>query len=202
MAGLAPGSVMIWLEQQLQTSFFPKPGELRFYTSPLISMRCSGSNKLGSQREKGGQNALCGIYVCTCLCMCIYMHTCIYAHIHTHMLTLTYIPLSIGGFTSAYLGHHSPPFLPGRAGQVCEVSLCCVLPPPSVLCLPPKSSEIAGSACRDAGSNLGLILGSTCDMASFTSCPVVVSMSCVCEIVHAHAHTLTHIHPPHPQAVY
>lgn len=125
----------------------------------------------------------------------VYICTRIYAHTHAHMLALTYIPLPIGGFTSAHLGPHSTPFLPGRARQVHKVSLCCVSLPPSVLCLPPKSSEIAGSACGDAGSNLGLIFGSTCDMASFTSCPVVMPMSFVCEIVHAHRHPYTYTRP-------
>lgn len=126
------------------------------------------------------------------VCACVYMHTCIYAQTHTHTLTLTYIPLSVGAFISVHLEPYSPPFLPGRAGKGC------VSPPPLVLRLPPKSSEIAGSACGDAGSNLGLIFGSTCDMASFTSHPVVVSMSFVREIVHAH--TDTHIHTAHPKA--
>lgn len=198
MAGLGPGSVMTWLEQQLQTSSLPKLGELQFYTSLLISMRCGGSNKLGRQREEGGRMLRVGC-MCARVRACVYMHTCIYAHTHTHMLTVTYIPLSIGSFTSAHSGPYSPPFLPGRAGKSCEVSLCCVSPPPLGLCLPPKSSEIAGSACRDAGSNLGLIFGFTCNMASFTSCPVVMSMSFVCEIVHAcaltHTHTYTHPSP-------
>lgn len=122
-------------------------------------------------------------------CMCAHVCACICMHTHTQRLTLTDTPLSIVRFTSAHLGLILTPS--SQSGLEKAVKLLCAVfhPPPSVLCLPPKSSEITGSACGDAESNLGLIFGSACDLASFTSCPVVLSVS-------THTHTLTHIHSP------
>lgn len=169
VAGLGPGSVMTWWEQQLQTFSLPKSGEHQFYMSLLISMRCSGSNKLGRQREKG--EAECPVWS-ICVHVSVHVYECTHVCMQTYTLMLIYSSPSTGGFTSAHLGPHCPTFLPGTGGKGCEVSPCCFLRPPLEMCLPPKSSEIAIVPCGDAGSNLGLILG----ILHFMSC------GCVCEL--------------------
>lgn len=160
--------------------------------SLLISRRCRDSNKLVRQREEEG--AECPVWdlcVCARVCACVCMHT----NTHRHRLTLTYS--SCPQCASPRLVWDLILTLSSQSGLEKAVKLLCALfhPPSSVLCLPPKSSEITGSACRDAESNPGLIFGSTCDLASFTLCPVVMSVS-------THPHTLIHIHPPIPKAVH
>lgn len=128
----------------------------------------------------------------TCLCMCTCAHTQTHRQTHGHTGCCSYLyPWPQCASPRLIWGLILTPSSQSGFGKAVKL-LCAVFhPPPSVLCLPPKSSEITGSACGDAESNLGLIFGSACDSASFTSCPVVVSVS-----THTHPPPHTHRAPP------
>lgn len=138
------------------------------------------------------------VWMCARVCARVHMQA------HTHTLTLAYMlpasaeicrRLHVSSFGMyAVLPLFSQADLPSVATLGKAVKFPCAVFSPFLLKVQKSHAQPAGIL----ETAWGLIFGSTCDRASFASCPVVMSVSFVCEIVHAYTHTgtLTRLHTP------